>query len=44
LVAEAAKTIGGGGRPNAEMTVIGGRNPENLPQALEQARAAAQAS
>jgi len=43
LVAQAAKTIGGGGRPNAEMTVIGGRNPENLPQALEQARAAAQA-
>ena len=42
LVSESAKTIGGGGRLNSEMTVIGGRQPENLQQALDQARAAAE--
>ncbi|HIM65412.1 MAG TPA: alanine--tRNA ligase [Acidimicrobiia bacterium] len=41
LVAEAAKTIGGGGRSNPDLTVVGGRSPENLAEALEQARAAA---
>ena len=41
LVAEAAKTIGGGGRPNPSLTIIGGRAPEHLAEALEQARAAA---
>ncbi|MBC8195038.1 MAG: alanine--tRNA ligase [Actinobacteria bacterium] len=41
LVAEAAKTIDGGGRPSPDLTVVGGRSPENLPEALEQARAAA---
>ena len=42
LVSESAKTIGGGGRLNSEMTVIGGRQPENLQEALDQARDAAQ--
>jgi len=41
LVADAAKTIDGGGRPSPDLTVVGGRSPENLPEALEQARAAA---
>ena len=41
LVAEAAKTIGGGGRSNPDLTVVGGRSPENLAEALEQARAEA---
>jgi alanyl-tRNA synthetase len=43
LVAEAARTIGGGGRPNPEVTAVGGKAPEHLAEALEQARAAAQA-
>ncbi|MDP6288239.1 MAG: alanine--tRNA ligase [Acidimicrobiales bacterium] len=43
LVAEAARTIGGGGRPNPEVTAVGGKAPERLAEALEQARAAAQA-
>jgi alanyl-tRNA synthetase len=43
ILAEAAKTIGGGGRPNAELTIVGGKSPENLEEALEQARAVAQA-
>ena len=42
LVSESAKTIGGGGRLNSEMTIIGGRQPENLQEALDQARDAAQ--
>jgi alanyl-tRNA synthetase len=42
LVAEAARTIGGGGRPNPEVTAVGGKAPERLAEALEQARAAAQ--
>jgi len=36
-VAEAARTIGGGGRPNPEVTLVGGKAPENLLDALEQA-------
>jgi len=43
LVADAAGTIGGGGRPNPEVTAVGGKAPERLAEALEQARAAAQA-
>ena len=43
LVADAARTIGGGGRPNPEVTAVGGKAPEHLAEALEQARAAAQA-
>ncbi len=39
LVSDAAKIIGGGGRPNPNLTVIGGRLPENLEKALEQIRA-----
>ena len=39
ILAEAARTIGGGGRPNPEVTLVGGKAPENLPDALEQARA-----
>ncbi len=42
LVAEAARTIGGGGRSNPEVTAVGGKAPERLAEALEQARAAAQ--
>jgi alanyl-tRNA synthetase len=42
ILSEAAKTIGGGGRPNAELTIVGGKSPENLEEALEQARAVAQ--
>ena len=41
LLADAAKTIGGGGRPNPDLTVVGGKFPEHLAEALEQARAAA---
>ena len=44
ILSQAAKTIGGGGRPNAELTIVGGKNPENLEEALEQARTAAQTS
>ncbi len=43
LVADAARTIGGGGRSNPEVTAVGGKAPERLAEALEQARAAAQA-
>ncbi|HJP15703.1 MAG TPA: alanine--tRNA ligase [Acidimicrobiales bacterium] len=42
LVSESAKTIGGGGRLNPDLTVIGGRQPENLQEALDQARDAAE--
>ncbi len=41
LLADAARTIGGGGRPNPDLTVVGGKFPEHLAEALEQARAAA---
>ena len=43
LVVDAAKTIGGGGRSNPEVTMVGGKAPEHLADALEQARAAAHA-
>ena len=42
IVSESAKTIGGGGRLNSDMTIIGGRQPENLQEALDQARTAAE--
>ncbi|GIT46327.1 MAG: hypothetical protein Ct9H300mP12_09120 [Acidimicrobiales bacterium] len=32
LVADAARTIGGGGRPNPEVTAVGGKAPERLPR------------
>ncbi len=41
LIEEAKKTIGGGGRPGAELATAGGKAPENLDAALDQARAAA---
>jgi alanyl-tRNA synthetase len=41
LIAEAKKTIQGGGAPNAELAMAGGRNPEGIDRALDQARAAA---
>ena len=43
ILNEAARTIGGGGRANAELTIVGGKSPENLEEALEQARAVAHA-
>ncbi len=43
ILNDAAKTIGGGGRANAELTIVGGKSPENLNEALEQARAVAHA-
>lgn len=43
LVAESAKIIGGGGRSNPDLTVVGGKTPDRLDEALEKARAAAQA-
>ncbi len=41
LIDEAKKSIGGGGRPGAELATAGGKSPENLDAALDQARAAA---
>ncbi|HYI60842.1 MAG TPA: alanine--tRNA ligase [Acidimicrobiales bacterium] len=41
LIAEAARTVGGGGGKGADLAVAGGRHPEALDQALDQARAAA---
>jgi alanyl-tRNA synthetase len=41
LIAEAARTIGGGGGKKAELSVAGGRDPSRLDEALDQARAAA---
>ena len=41
LIEEAKKTIGGGGRPGAELATAGGKSPENLDAALEDARSAA---
>ena len=43
LLADAAKTIGGGGRPNPDVTMVGGKAPEGLDEALEQARSATRA-
>ncbi|MFZ4517723.1 MAG: alanine--tRNA ligase [Microthrixaceae bacterium] len=41
LIAEAARTVGGGGGKGADLAVAGGRSPERLDEALEQARVAA---
>ncbi|HEX7132251.1 MAG TPA: DHHA1 domain-containing protein, partial [Iamia sp.] len=41
LIADAAKTVGGGGGKGADLAVAGGRNPDGLDEALDQARAAA---
>ncbi|HEV7721575.1 MAG TPA: alanine--tRNA ligase, partial [Iamia sp.] len=41
LIAEAARTVGGGGGKGADLAVAGGRNPDGLDEALDQARVAA---
>ncbi len=41
LIAEAARTVGGGGGRNADLAVAGGREPSRLDDALDQARRAA---
>ncbi len=41
LIADAARTVGGGGGKGADFAAAGGRSPEHLDAALEQARAAA---
>jgi alanyl-tRNA synthetase len=41
LIAEAARTIGGGGGKKADLAVAGGRDPSRLDEALDQARVAA---
>ena len=41
LIAEAKKTIGGGGRSAADLCVAGGRDADRLDEALDSARAAA---
>ncbi len=39
LIAAATRTIGGGGGKGDELAVAGGRDPDQLPAALEQVRA-----
>ena len=41
LIADAAKTIKGGGGKDPRLAVAGGKDPSELDAALEQARAAA---
>jgi alanyl-tRNA synthetase len=41
LIADAARTVGGGGGKGPELAVAGGRDPSRLDEALTQARAAA---
>jgi len=41
LIADAARTVKGGGGKGAELAVAGGRDPSRLDEALDQARAAA---
>ena len=41
LIADAARTVGGGGGRNPDVAVAGGRDPSRLDEALDQARAAA---
>nr|MDQ6910083.1 DHHA1 domain-containing protein [Actinomycetota bacterium] len=44
LIAEAARTVGGGGGKSAEIAVAGGRDPSRLDEALDQARRATAAT
>jgi len=44
LIAEAARTVGGGGGKGADLAAAGGRHPEHLDEALDQARAAVAAA
>jgi alanyl-tRNA synthetase len=41
LIAEAARTVGGGGGKNPELAVAGGKDPSRIDEALDQARTAA---
>jgi alanyl-tRNA synthetase len=41
LIADAARTVGGGGGKNPELAVAGGRDASRIDEALDQARAAA---
>jgi alanyl-tRNA synthetase len=41
LIADAARTVGGGGGKNPELAVAGGKDPSRIDHALDQARAAA---
>jgi len=41
LIEDAKKTVGGGGKPSADLAVAGGKHLEKLDDALDQARAAA---
>ena len=41
LIADAARTVGGGGGKSPDIAVAGGRDPGRLDEALDQARAAA---
>ena len=41
LIADAARTVGGGGGKSPDVAVAGGRDPSRLDEALDQARAAA---
>ncbi|HYZ97698.1 MAG TPA: DHHA1 domain-containing protein, partial [Acidimicrobiales bacterium] len=41
LIAEAARTVQGGGGKNPELAIAGGRDPSRLDEALDQARSAA---
>ena len=44
LIADAARTVGGGGGRGADVAVAGGRDPSRLDEALDLARVAARAS
>jgi alanyl-tRNA synthetase len=44
LIADAARTVGGGGGRGADVAIAGGRDPSRLDEALEQARHAASGS
>jgi alanyl-tRNA synthetase len=41
LIADAARTVGGGAGKNAELAMAGGRDPGELDRALDQVREAA---
>jgi len=44
LIADAARTVGGGGGKGSDLAAAGGRHPEHLDEALEQVRAAVAAA